>query len=63
MRTGPACQECQYFDVLTEECRRHAPTLQVLGNKIAALFPRVTPATWCGEGKYEPTAEAGRDDS
>jgi hypothetical protein len=46
MTDKKCCENCVFFEVRANECRKRPPTLNA---HCASVFPSVCRATWCGE--------------
>ena len=56
------CNNCAYFTPLTRQCHAHAPLPTLMpgpGGQIAALWPEISKANWCGEWKKEDATHGG----
>lgn len=53
-----ACQSCKHFSALSNECRAHAPTAQLVPGpegrlQVIGVWPATRKEHWCGE--FEPS--------
>lgn len=48
-KTPPHCGNCKSFRTEDSECRRYAPFLRGLPNKLVTAWPNVSATDYCGE--------------